>query len=160
MRSVMEKIDRMVKNNMSVSALKMRLQALQQGIPYSDYLLRAASEYSVEELYLIHSASGLLIQHVYKDTVNKDSDAVSAMLIAIEQFARSSFKPDSSDDQSAVIQRMTLGNRMVYIVHGSYALLACVVTGVAPLEFREQLHQVLEEIHLDCGDALIKLPWG
>lgn len=153
MRSVMEKIDRMVKKNMSVSAFKMRLKALQQGIPYADYLLRTASEYSVEELYLIHSSSGLLVQHVYKDTVSKDSDAVSAMLIAIEKFASTSFQADSADE-SAVIQRMTLGDQMVYIVHGSYALLACVVKGVAPLVFREQLQQVLEEIHLDCGASL------
>ncbi len=143
MQSTIEKIDRMIKSKMSVEKLKWRIESLKKGIPYSEYVLRKAIDYRTEEIYLIHKPSGLLINHIHKNEVTKDSDAVSAMLVAIENFASSSFSNDGDN-----IQRMTLGGKVVYIAHGAYAVLACVVVGVAPVEFREKIQDILERIHL------------
>ena len=142
MRSTIEKIDLMIKSKMSVEKLKWRIESLKKGIPYSEYILRKAIDYTTEEIYLIHKPSGLLIRHLHRNEVTKDSDAVSAMLVAIENFASSSFSEDDN------IQRMTLGGKVVYIAHGAYAVLACVVSGVAPVEFREKIQDILERIHL------------
>ncbi len=143
MRSTIERIDRMIKSTMSIEKVRWRIESFQKGIPYAEYVLRKAIDYSTEEIYLIHNSSGLLIKHLHKNETTKDSDAVSAMLIAIEKFASSSFSNENDN-----IQRMTLGEKVVYITHGAYATLACVVTGVAPVEFREKLQEILENLHI------------
>ena len=48
--------------------------------------------YSVEQVFLIHRKSGLLLMHVAaKDSVLKDADMISGMLTAIQDFLSDSF---------------------------------------------------------------------
>ncbi len=144
MQNFMESIDLLVKQQFSVDSLKWRFESLRTGVPFHEIMLRNLLRYQVEEVFLIQRGSGLLIEHVSaSDEVQKDQDAVSAMLTAIESFVHESFAEDSDDR----LNRVTVGDRIVYLEHGPNALIASVVRGVATPAYLERLKQINEEVH-------------
>ena len=152
LRAFVERIDRTISERFSLKSLRWRIESLRTGIPYSEILLRNSILYSVEQALLIHRESGLLIQHAHTESAKQtDSDAVSGMLMAIEQFVQDSFV-----ENDELLQRVTIGEHMVYLVDGPYALLACVVHGLPPASFLEEMQDILEHIHATDPDRLRK----
>ena len=152
LRAFVERIDRTISERFSLKSLRWRMESLRTGIPYSEILLRNSILYSVEQALLIHRHSGLLIQHAHTESAKQtDSDAVSGMLMAIEQFVQDSFV-----ENDELLQRVTIGEHVVYLVDGPYALLACVVRGLPPASFLDEMREILEHIHAADPDRLRK----
>jgi OOP family OmpA-OmpF porin len=108
-------------------------------------MLRRILKYQAEQVFLIQKRSGLLIEHVsIENAVTKDSDAVSAMLTAIESFVVESF---TKNEREEGLDRITVGERIIYLEHGPYAVVAAVIRGVAPPEYRHTLKEINEELH-------------
>jgi len=146
MQNFMEGIDLLVKQQFSIDSLKWRFESLRTGVPFHEIMLRNLLRYQVEQLFLIHRESGLLIEHVScSEEIGRDQDAVSAMLTAIESFVRESFADENDADDR--LDRVTVGDRIVYLEHGPHAIVASVVRGVATPAYREKLKQINEEVH-------------
>ncbi len=144
MQGFLESIDLLLKQEFSAASLKWRFEALRTGVPFHEIMLRHMLRYQVEQVFLIHRRSGLLISHVSSsEEIEKDNDAVSAMLSAIESFVRESFAGNKENHLS----RVTVGDRIVYLEHGPSALLASVVRGVATPAYRRKLKEINEDIH-------------
>ncbi len=151
MQGFMESIDLLIKQQFSLDSLKWRFESLRTGVPFHEIMLRHLLRYQVEQVFLIHRHSGLLIGHVsITEGEGKDQDAVSGMLSAIESFVRESFGADDDDH----LNRVTVGDRIVYLEHGPQALLASVVRGVATPAYREKLTEVNEDIHAAFSQQL------
>lgn len=143
MRSSTERIDSMFKSKLSPESIKWRLEAKRSGVSYAEVLMRNTMQFGVEQAFLIDRKTGLLMQHVSSlGSSQKDEDAVSGMLLAIERFVNDSFGDDDED-----LKRVTIGERLVYLAHGPSALLACVVKGVPPSDFLTVVQSTLEHIH-------------
>jgi len=126
------------------------IEAKRKGISYGEVFLRHTINYGVEQAFLIDSSSGMLMQHVsLEEDSKKDEDAVSAMFLAIERFVNDSF-----NDSDETLRRVTVGERVVYIAHGPKALLACVVRGTPPSDFRSDIESILERIHAAASTKL------
>ncbi len=150
MRSALERIDNMFTSKLSPQSIKWRIEAKRCGVSYAEVLLRNTMHYGVEQAFLIDRKSGLLMQHVSTlGSSKKDEDAVSAMFLAIERFVKDSF---SEDDDA--LQRVTIGERLVYLAHGPHALLACVVKGSPPSDFLTNVQSTLETIHAKEPETL------
>jgi OOP family OmpA-OmpF porin len=109
--------------------------------------------YRVEQAYLISRENGLLIEHVHHAASKiKDSDAVSAMFTAIQDFVKESFSPD----RTGRLESADMGEFTLWAVHGPHALLVCVIRGVPPKSLRSELSAILERIHFRYGDAVRK----
>lgn len=69
--------------------------------------------YWVDEAFLIQKDSGLLISHAaHSDIDLSDSDAVSAMLSAIQDFIRDSF----SADKSKGLETVEFGDHTLWVM--------------------------------------------
>jgi len=124
---------------------------MRTGIPLSEIMIRNTMVYRVEQVLLIHNRSGLLIDAVYADDeIKRDSDAVSGMLSAIESFMHDSF----SSDKDEKLNRVRLGNHIIYLAHGPSATLASVVSGVATPEYQNRMRSVVEVLHGKKPNAL------
>lgn len=144
LQGFLESIDLLLKQQFSAASLKWRFEAWRTGVPFHEIMLRHMLRYQVEQVFLIHRRSGLLIGHVTSSAeVGKDSDAVSAMLSAIESFVKESFSSDKDDHLS----RVTVGDRIVYLEHGPNALLASVVRGVATPAYRRKMREINADLH-------------
>src|SRR5581483_1713487 len=101
--------------------------------------------YRVEQVFLIHRKTGLLLLHRESSTaVVKDADLVSAMLTAIQDFVRDSF----GTGESAELETLQVGEVSLWIQHGPQAIVAGAVRGAAPKELQSVFQEALERICL------------
>lgn len=151
LRGFAQQINEAVEHSISPKGLKWRIQASRAGIPFGEFLMQKTLLYRVEQAYLISRENGLLMSHVHHEASNiKDSDAVSAMFTAIQDFVKESFSPD----RTGRLESADMGEFTLWAVHGPHALLVCVIRGVPPRDLRGDLSAVLERIHFRYGDAV------
>ncbi|NND61278.1 MAG: hypothetical protein HKN49_13520 [Gammaproteobacteria bacterium] len=148
LRSMTQSLNQAIENSFSVTT---RFKAWRAGVPLGDYILQRNLVYRVEQAFLIKREDGLLIEHVHHEgALSRDSDAVSAMFTAIQDFIQDSFKQDGGES----LTKAELGELSLWGVHGPKASLVCVVRGVAPAGLRTELSEILERIHLGYSEAL------
>ena len=151
LRAFVQEINTAVEHSLSAKGIKWRLQAWRAGVPFGDFVLQKTLLYRVEQAYLISRENGLLMGHVHSEASRiKDSDAVSAMFTAIQDFVKESFSPD----RDGRLETADMGEFTLWAVHGPHALLVCVIRGVPPKSLRARLSAVLERIHFRFGEAV------
>jgi OOP family OmpA-OmpF porin len=133
-------------------SFRWRLEAAQTGKSFAEVVLLRTLIYRVEEVFLIHRQSGLLLQSLAVDpAAAQDADLVAAMLTAIQDFARDSFKVKHEDR----LDTLEFGELTIWIEQGPQAILAGVIRGNAPKELREVFQTILEAIHKKFYQALL-----
>jgi len=153
MKKVTESVNSSVNSGLSAKTIKWRLQALFSGQSYGELVLKYSLLYQVQELYLIHNETGLLISHLSQKTGdNPDGDMISGMLTAIRNFVSDSFNVGENESLEAI----QVGELVVIIEQGPHASLACVVKGDSSTDFRDTLKLAIENIHQEFGSDLSK----
>jgi OOP family OmpA-OmpF porin len=148
---MMQAFNRAVEQSLSPRAIKWRFDAWRTGQPYSQIVLLNTLIYRVEQVFLIHRETGLLLSHVQAEqVVVQDPDMVSAMLTAIRDFVDDSFHVSHEDGVDAI----RLGDLSIQVRVGPKAVLAAVVRGSAPERLGVRLSEALESIHASHAAAL------
>ncbi len=151
-RQMMQSLNTTLEYSTSLKGLKWRLEALRTGKPFAEVVLLNTFLYRVEQVFLIHRETGLLLGHAIADGVAvQDGDIVSGMLTAINDFIRDSFSPRKADSLTTV----RIGETTVVLEEGPHAYLAGVVRGNPPERLRLKFQEALESIHLEFGRELI-----
>jgi OOP family OmpA-OmpF porin len=147
--SMVEGLNRTLEHSLSWRSFAWRFEALRTGKSFGEVMLLHTLVYRVEQVFLIHRDSGLLLQHVAAgaDEV-KDADMVSGMLTAIRDFVQDSFRVGESES----LEAMKVGELSVWVEQGPKAMLAAVLRGTAPRTYRTTLQTALERIHLEFAD--------
>lgn len=150
--SMMESFNRTVEQSLSWRALQWRWTAWRTGKSFAEVVLLNTLSYRVEQVFLIHAESGLLLQHVsvVSKSDGQDADQMSAMMTAIRDFVKDSFRVGSADH----LEAFRVGDLSVTVEQGPYAFLAAVVRGAAPPDIRDGFRRALESIHLMLGSEL------
>ena len=143
LNSMVQSFNQTLEYSVSPKGLGWRLEALRTGKSFGEIVMLKTLLYRVEQIFLIHKETGLLLQHVTADRKNtQDADMVSAMLTAIEDFVEDSFTtPDGATLDSLKMKGFT-----VWIEHSPDALIAGVIRGNPPLALRETFSETIEEI--------------
>lgn len=152
-KELMQRINAMLEQSiLSRKGIAWRLQAWRTGQSFAEIVLKNTLAYRVEQVFLIHRTSGLLMSHAHLDEVDVgDSDAVSAMFTAIQDFIRDSFSTSKEEELDSV----EIGKYTVWIERGPHAVLACVIRGDAPRSsFRGHMQNLLENMHACYGGIL------
>ena len=148
--AMIESLNQTIERTVSWHAMRWRVTAWRTGRPYAEVVLANTLEYRVEQVFLIHRESGLLLQHVATRDSGRDADQISAMLTAITDFARDSFRVGQSD----TLESLRVGDLSIAIAEGPHAIVAGVVRGSIPLMVRTSFENALESIHRQLGPAL------
>jgi outer membrane protein OmpA-like peptidoglycan-associated protein len=148
---MMQRFNSAVEQSLSPRALKWRFDAWRTGQSYASVVLLKTLVYRVEQVFLIHRKTGLLLGHAQAEQVIvQDPDMVSGMLTAIRDFVSDSFHVAHDDGVDAI----RIGDLSVQVRVGPKAVLAAVVRGSAPESLRVQLSETLEGIHRSYASAL------
>jgi len=152
---LVQSLDQTLKHSLSWIGLKWRLEALRTGKSFAEVVLYHTLVYRVEQVFLIHKQTGLLLHHVASDqTVTQDADIVSGMLTAI-QVAIGNFARDSFGSGEEQIDTLDLGDRQVWFEAGAHAVLAVVIRGDAPETLRGDFFSpAIEAIHIEQRELL------
>ena len=152
LRSMVQSLNKAVEHSLSIQGLKWRIRAWQTGRSFAEIVLLHTLLYRVEQVFLIHRETGLLLHHVaVGSTVSGDGDMVSGMLTAIQDFVRDSFSVNA-DERG--LETMRVGDLNVWIEPGPHAMLAVAIRGEAPESLRTVFSETLEQIHLQHAEAL------
>lgn len=151
LRSTLEAFSQALEHSLSPRSIKWRWEAWRTGRPFAEVVMLRTLLYRVEQVFLIHSASGLLMQHVgIQGQPHKDSDLVSAMLTAIQDFVSDSF----SSVEGRALEGIEFGELRLWIERGPGIVLAALVRGTPPPSLKERLAESVEEICRQFGDSI------
>jgi outer membrane protein OmpA-like peptidoglycan-associated protein len=143
--------NRAIEESLSLRSLKWRIEAFRTGRSFAEIVLVHSLVYRVEQLFLIHRESALVLQHVaLTGTDAQDPAMVSAMLGAIQDYARDSFQMERSES----LESLQVGEIQIWVEQGPQAILAAAVRGHAPQTLRTCLVEKLEKFHQVYGSAL------
>ena len=148
LRSIVQRFEKTLQFSLSPRAIAWRFDAWRTGRPFAEIVLLKTLAYRVEQVLLIHHETGLLLQQVVAQEVDsKDPELVSAMLTAIQDFVRDSFDAGEQDS----LEAMRVGQFNVWIVRGRHSVLAAVIRGTAPADFRDVMRKSIELVEADMG---------
>ena len=151
MASLVRSINNAVEQSLSIDGMKWRIEAWRTGIPFPEIVIKHALVYRVEQAFLVHAETGLLLEHVAASDLSvPDADLISSMLSAIQDFVRDSFHPG----EGGMLRTFSVGDHTVQVEAGPRALLAVVIKGQAPDEVLRRQQNVLETVHLEFAGPL------
>ncbi len=152
MAALVDSINRAVEHTLSFRGLAWRIEAWRTGTPYAQVVLKHALVYRVEQLFVIHAETGLLLAHSARAELKvADADLVSGMLTAIQDFVSDSFKQEEGG--GGRLRTFSVGELTVIVEPGPQALLAAVIRGQAPESLLHKLQDTLETVHLQFAAA-------
>ena len=151
MREMVQSLHQVLEYSMSWKGLQWRWEAYRTGKSFAEVVLLHTLRFRVEQVFLIHKETGLLLNHVVAEGVSgQGEEVISGMLTAIQDFVRDSF--GQSQDQG--LESLRMGDLTVWIEQGSGAILAGVIRGAPPMELREVFQETLENIHAQFSELL------
>jgi flagellar motor protein MotB len=151
LREMVQSLNQALEHTFSPRGLRWRLEAMRTGQTFGEVVFLHTLVYRVEQVFLIHKETGLVLQHVLRrGIVDQDADMVASMLTAIQDFARDSFHLDTGEE----LETLQIGDHTVWIENGPQAVLAAAIRGNAPRDVRSILQNALEVIHLQHKDLL------
>ncbi|MGB0385604.1 MAG: hypothetical protein ACPGWR_12355 [Ardenticatenaceae bacterium] len=152
-RGLQRNIDARLEGTFGSQSLVRALIAILRGVPLAELAVRDALPFTVLDLFLIQSKSGLLLADYHPERVNaKDSDLISGMLSAIRNFAKDSFGKAQEEE----LEEIQYGDQRIIIQYAPAAYLAVVIDGIEPSGFRAQLHSFVSELNVRHGGAFRK----
>lgn len=152
LKTLTDSLNQTLDNSLSPQSFKWRLEALQTGKSFAEVVLLRTLVYRVEQVFLIHKQTSLVLQHVVAPLVAaQDADLVSAMLSAIQSFVQDSFNLSQQD----ALDSLEFGELTIWIEQGPQAILAGVIRGNAPQELRLVFQSTIEKIHKEFRLSLI-----
>ncbi len=151
LEEMIQSLNQTLEHSLSIQSFKWRLEARQTGKSFAEVVLLRTLLYRVEQVFLIHKKTGLLLQHLVASQVAvQDPDLVSAMLTAIQDFVKDSFNVEKGD----TLHTLNFGELTIWIEEGPTAVLAGIIRGNAPNELRLVFQDTIEKIHLRFDNEL------
>lgn len=149
---IVQSINQGLNNTFTPRGLRWRWEAARTGKSFGEIALLHSLVYRVEQVFLIHKETGLLLEHVRAENVEaQPPEMVAAMLTAIEDYLKDSFKAATGGGSPDALRS---GDVSVWVEEGPHAILAGIIRGVAPVALREDFQAALEDIHATHRDAL------
>ncbi len=148
---MVQSLNQSMTHSLSAQGLKWRVEALRTGKTFAEVVMLKTLLYRVEQIFLIHKDTGLLLHQVSAPgTKTQDADMVSGMLTAIQDFVHDSFSTPDGEG----LEDLRVGELTVWVERGPQAVLAAVIRGNAPEDLRAVFQDALERIHLQFGTLL------
>jgi OOP family OmpA-OmpF porin len=144
LRNMMESFNYSLETAFSWKYLKWRWEAIRTGRSFAEVVMLHTLVYRVEQLFLLHRESGVVLKHLTADgIVAQDADLVSGMLTAIQDFVHDSFGGGEGS-----LETFRVGELGVWIEQAPRTVLAAVVRGNPPPELSTLLRTQLELLEL------------
>ncbi|MCB0749924.1 MAG: hypothetical protein KDC52_00470, partial [Ignavibacteriae bacterium] len=104
-KDLYESINLKIDNALRKGIFSKKIKSTISGVSTSDLIIQESFPFLINEIFLIHEKSGLLISHVSSSQNDStDADIISSMLSAIKNFVSESFKSDSESKDLYEIQ--------------------------------------------------------
>jgi OOP family OmpA-OmpF porin len=152
--AMMQKFNEALERSLSLRSVGWRIEARRSGRPFAEVVLLHTLVFRVEEVFLIHPHTGLVLERAAAEGAGVlEPDQVASMLEAIDAFVHEAFAPLPGDVH---IGRIEFGDLFLWVDRGPDAIVAALVRGVAPEAFTDLLRETRERIYLVQRDELAR----
>lgn len=136
-RALVNYVNDRLETILSAKMWRFRFIAFRSGLPVGEVILKESLECIVNEVLIIEKKSSLLIGYSSRhDNAGADRDIVVAMLSAIMDFIRTSFKKNKKgEEEGAAINGIEFGDSRIIIKESPYFYSAFVVAGSPGIDF-------------------------
>jgi hypothetical protein len=150
-RDLARTVDAQVRRSFDLRAVWWRIRARLGGASQAEMSLRTSLPFKVNEVFLIHRETGLLLGHISRDPeAAGDSDLVGSMLTAIRDFAQDAF----GRGREGELEEIEYGDEHILLEASQHAYLAVVASGVEPPGFRAEMRNRIVEIEHAHAETL------
>jgi len=145
MKKLVETVNQKIDQTLRGRLFAKRVQSKITGVSKGELVLKDALPFRIEEIFLIHKSSGLLLSYIsaIKAEASVDQELVSGMLTAIKDFVGEAFKTETEQELNEILY----GDSKILLEMGRYSYLAVVISGVEPADFQDNLHKLSRRIH-------------
>ena len=151
MRDLAQRIDQQMRRTLDVQSLWRRLSARLRGLSNAEVAMRDALPLAVEEIFLIHRETGLLLLHFSPDgKTDEDSDIISGMLTAITEFTQDAFGRNEEES----LNEIQYGGRSILLEVAHFVYMAVVINGFESSEFRSNMRETMITIEHRYASSL------
>jgi outer membrane protein OmpA-like peptidoglycan-associated protein len=153
LRRLNQSLEQTIEKSLTSRALLWRFEAIRTGRPFGEIVLLRSLLYRVEQVFLIHRETGLLlIDKAAEVSVINDADLVSAMLTAIQDFVKDTLGSRAGD----AVEAIEAGEFVIWIQQSPQLILAGLIRGAPPKALKGVFESVLQNICSAHADALVK----
>ena len=104
----------------------------------------------MEDVFLLHR-SGLLLKHYTRRLrPNMDSDVLSGMLVAVQEFIKDSFRGEGGS-----LDEIRFGEMRIKVLEGKWTIIASLIRGQVTAAHAEQMRAALRDLETRYEDLLI-----
>ncbi len=104
----------------------------------------------IEDVFLLHR-SGLLLKHYTRRLrPNMDSDVLSGMLVAVQEFIKDSFR-----GEGGALDEIRFGEMRIKVLEGRWTIIAALLRGEATEAHKRQMQSALRDLEARYQDLLI-----
>jgi len=145
MKKLVDSINQKIEQTLRNRFFAKRMQSRIAGVSEKELILRDAMPFKIEEIFLIHKSSGLLMTHVSSShpEITVDQELIGGMLTAIKDFVAEAFQSDASQD----LNEIQYGDSKIILEMGRYSYIAVVISGIAPVNFRDELQKLDRKVY-------------
>ncbi len=105
---------------------------------------------NMEDVFLLHR-SGLLLKHyTVRMRPNMDSDVLSGMLVAVQEFIKDSFRGEAGS-----LDEIQFGDLRIKLLEGKWTIIAGLVRGMTTASHEAQMKLALRDLEERYEDLLI-----
>jgi outer membrane protein OmpA-like peptidoglycan-associated protein len=149
--AMLQSLSQTLEQSFSWRSVRWRWESIRTGKRYVEIVMLRSLLYRVEQVFLIHRKTGLLLQHAAATAAaTKDPEMVSGMLTAIQDFVRDSVSGAEGEN----LETVRMGEIGVVLAYGPDAILSGFVRGVAPRNLNRVFQDTLDVIEQRKAEAL------
>ncbi|WZF20791.1 BON domain-containing protein [Nostoc sp. UHCC 0302] len=154
MAETIRAINQQVEQTLSFEGIQRKIRAKLQGISEAELIFKSSLKFTVQAIFLIHKASGLVISDIQQsDAQPLESDMVAGMLTAIRAFANDCIIQSGSISE---LDAIDYGTSKIILEVAGYCYLAIVVQGEPTKAFTWKMRETLGTIVKDYGELIEK----
>lgn len=151
LRQMLKSLNLVLENTFNWQGLKWRVESWRTGIAFEKIVFLNSFIFRVDQVFLIHKKSGLLLNNVEQDdALSLHPDLVSSMLTAIGDFVGDSFKVQNQQ----YLDSIQVGDFSILLEQGPDIMIAVACRGEVNSNVREFMVQTVEEIQAQLATEL------
>ncbi|OLE18315.1 MAG: hypothetical protein AUI36_35980 [Cyanobacteria bacterium 13_1_40CM_2_61_4] len=110
----------------------------------------------IDEVFLLHRDGLLIKRYTRRLNPDVDSDILSGMLIAVQNFVNESFIGEAGPKREGQLDELKFGEYRMLIVRGEHVITAAVVSGRRVERVPAQIRGAIEDVEKELGGVLAK----
>jgi outer membrane protein OmpA-like peptidoglycan-associated protein len=147
MAEAIQTINEKVSNSLSMEGVGRKIRSKVQGVSEAELILRESIPFTVQGVFLIHKASGLVISEVQNsESYQLESEMVAGMLTAIRSFVNECIV---GPGQISELNQIEYGDSKIMLEVAGYCYMAVVIKGEPSQSFINKLRQTVSNLILN-----------